>query len=70
MSNQLPTKQPNWADEDDYDSEEADEEIGLNQEGAQSKKDSSKKSSKPSASAKNEVSISNFISSINHFLKI
>jgi hypothetical protein len=35
MSNQTQPKQANWADEDDYDSEEADEEIGLNQDGSE-----------------------------------
>ena len=56
MSNQTQPKQANWADEDDYDSEEADEEIGLNQDGSEIQKDSSKPVPKTTAPAKTEVS--------------
>ena len=51
MSNQAQAKQANWADEDEYDSEEADQEIGLD-----TAQTSSKPSSKPTVSDKKEVS--------------
>ena len=51
MSNQAQAKQANWADEDDYDSEEADQEIGLD-----TAQTSYKQTSKPTVSEKKEVS--------------
>ena len=55
MSNQAQAKQANWADEDEYDSEEADQEIGLD-----TPQTSSKPSSKPNVSEKKEVSAQNY----------